>query len=59
MATKQASIEAAKRALKRNPTKRYFIYRVGAAWMYTPASQEETQSQYKRPLKEWQEIEQR
>jgi len=58
MATKEMATRSAK-SLMRRPGQQetpYYIYRVGAAWMFTTESEVVTQSKYKVPVREFQEI---
>ena len=56
MATKQDSINSCKRFKQTNPDKKYFIYRVGPAWMFTSELFSEVQAKYKVTVCDYQEI---
>ncbi len=53
MASFERTMQSARECRKRWG-KTVYIYRTGAAWMYTTETFEETQAKYKRPIKDWQ-----
>jgi hypothetical protein len=55
MASRQDAIRNARQAEQRSG-RPMFIYRIGAAWMYTSSSKEKTQELYKVPIRDFQAV---
>ena len=53
---KRDAFRTCRKILRREPGRRLFVYKVGSQWMYTGNSEAVTNSFYKYPVKEYQEV---